>query len=469
MRTSGALRRSAITAGLLAAALACAVTASADWPIFHGDVRHSGVTLNDAPFDSNLAWNHVAADSIVYSSPVVAPDGTIYVGTLGEELLALDSGGTLLWTYMAQGNFRHATPAIGSDGTIYIGGADGVLHAVRPDGQLRWAFRAAAAIKVSANLAPDGTIYFGADDGLLYAVDAAGQLVWTFPTGGAIRSAPAVAPDGTVLFGSLDHTLYALHPDGSLRWSATTGDIIKYASPAVSADGIVYFGSYDGLVYAVTVDGNFLWAFPVGNAIRTTPALGPDGIFVGVGNELYAIRSDGSLDWDFTTGGTIYSSPVYFETDAVVCFGSTDGVFYCLHEDGGTDWTYTVGEEIRATPAPGSFGRIYVPDVTGTVWSFGNPQMIAVDDLFGDGPVDIFAAPNPTSASVIFQVHGASPSDRHVRVYDLRGQIVADLITGASGRARWDARDAGGSPLPAGVYLYQHEGSRAAGRLTLVR
>jgi outer membrane protein assembly factor BamB len=443
--------------------------AGADWPVFHGDSRRSGLTLNDAPFDSNLAWSYLAADSIVYSSPVVAPDGTIYVGTLGEDLLALDPEGGLIWSYQGQSNFRHASPAIGADGTVYIGGADGVLHAVWPDGSPRWTFQADAAIKTSANVALDGTIYFGADDGKLYAVDSDGGFDWSFPTGAAIRSSPAIAPDGTILFGSLDHEFYALWPNGSLRWSATTGDIIKYAAPAVTSEGVVYFGSYDGFVYAVTVEGTFLWAFPVENAVRTTPALWSEGIFVGVGNELYAIRDDGSLAWDYTTGGTIYSSPVYFETDGVVCFGSTDGVFYCLHDDGGTDWTYTVGPEIRSAPAPGSFGQIYVPDVSGTFWSFGNPPGVSVEETIGFGGFDILVAPNPTSDTVVFRLIGGETRGRRVLVHNLRGQRVAELQMDSAGQVRWDTQDSHGVPLPAGVYLYRYEGSRTVGRITLVR
>jgi outer membrane protein assembly factor BamB len=478
-----------IALGALTALAPLESAAQSDWPVFHGDARHSGFSNKDAPFDSMLAWSHAGADSIVYSSPVLGLDGTIYVGDLGERLLALSPAGELQWTFEGSSNFRYATPAVADDGTIYIGGADGVLYAVNPDSTLEWTFTAGGAIKTSPNIAPDGRILFGADDGLLYAVHPDSTLDWTYPTGGEIRCSPAVGPDDTIFFGSTDGFFYALWSDGTLRWQAATGDQIKYSSPAVTSTGIVYFGSYDGFVYALTSDQQFLWAYPTEHVVRSSPAIGPDGtIYVGSDNKLLAIDtggslvweyemgdlviSGGSLVWDYEMGDLVISSPVYFGDDDVIGVGSDDGAFYCITADGTLDWRYTVGAPIRSTPSPSASGHIYAADVTGTVWAFGPEDPIGIAEHAPAPPartLRIVAAPNPTFGAVTFSVGGEPAPLTAIGIYDVAGREVVTLDGSFRGRVTWDGRDRHGRPLASGTYFYRAMGSALTGRVVLIR
>jgi hypothetical protein len=80
--------------------------------------------------------------------------------------------------------------------------------------------------------------------------------------------------------------------------------------------------------------------------------------------------------------------------------------------------------------------------------------------------------PNPVVSGGVVEFsmpgEGAGRADR-VRVYDLIGREVggAPLVGGASGlRARWEARSAGGAPLPAGLYFARAAGASA--RLVVV-
>ena len=73
----------------------------------------------------------------LFSSPAVATDGTIYVGSTDTRLYALDPNGNIKWIYET-GDQLVASPAIGSDGTVYIGSADRQLYAINPDGTLKW-------------------------------------------------------------------------------------------------------------------------------------------------------------------------------------------------------------------------------------------------------------------------------------------------------------------------------------------
>ena len=75
-----------------------------------------------------LLWGQVPGDElwkfptggIIFSSPAVANDGTIYVGSQNNKLNAINSDGSLKWQFTA-GDFIDSSPAIGPDGTVYGG------------------------------------------------------------------------------------------------------------------------------------------------------------------------------------------------------------------------------------------------------------------------------------------------------------------------------------------------------------
>src|SRR5690606_12310833 len=102
-----------------------------------------------------LLWEYYAGD-VVYSSPALGADGTIYIGA-GEKLLALSPTGFLVWEYETAG-LVDSSPAIGSDGTtIYVGSGDGSLHAVKSqDGTARWTYPTEGPIFSSPAIAANG-------------------------------------------------------------------------------------------------------------------------------------------------------------------------------------------------------------------------------------------------------------------------------------------------------------------------
>ena len=57
---------------------------------------------------------------VVGSSPAIASDGTIYVGSEDSKLYAINPNGTLQWAYTTGGSV-YSSPALASDGTIYVG------------------------------------------------------------------------------------------------------------------------------------------------------------------------------------------------------------------------------------------------------------------------------------------------------------------------------------------------------------
>jgi len=105
------------------------------------------------------------------NSPAIGSDGTIYVGSLDNNLYAINPDGTQKWTF-ATGDFVESTPAIGSDGTIYVGSNDFfAFYAINPDGSQKWrAFSTGEDVTSSPAIGSDGTIYVGSNDNNLYAI-----------------------------------------------------------------------------------------------------------------------------------------------------------------------------------------------------------------------------------------------------------------------------------------------------------
>jgi len=63
-----------------------------------------------------------------------------------------------------------SSPAIATDGTVYIGSDDKKVYALNPDGSKKWEFVAGDQIKSSPAIGTDGTIYVGSNEGKVYAI-----------------------------------------------------------------------------------------------------------------------------------------------------------------------------------------------------------------------------------------------------------------------------------------------------------
>jgi hypothetical protein len=86
----------------------------------------------------------------------------------------------------------------------------------------------------------------------------------------------------------------------------------------------------------------------------------------------------------------------------------------------------------------------------------------------GAGARHVFAAPNPVRAGVSEVVFAEAQAATRVRVYDLEGELVADLSGGAGGAVRWNLRDRGGRQVASGTYVFIAEDASGAKRGHLV-
>jgi outer membrane protein assembly factor BamB len=86
------------------------------------------------------------------------------------------------------------------------------------------------------------------------------------------------------------------------------------------------------LTKAKATAGVKLWEFKTGSAVRSSPAIGPDGtVYIGSDdNKLYAINGQSGVKlWEFETGDLVHSSLV-IGSDSTVYVGSADNKLYAI-------------------------------------------------------------------------------------------------------------------------------------------
>jgi outer membrane protein assembly factor BamB len=184
---------------------------AADSPkISGGDLAIEGggaLQLFDAT--GNVLWTVNLArrgNTVSFRAPAITSDGRIVVSGWDDKLHVYDFQGQSQWEFPGQWT---ADPVIASDGTIYVGDSSGVV-ALRENGAQLW--RAPVTRAGSPALAADGTIYVpgqelgrGKDGHLLFdlhALSQEGAPKWTLSVDGQIEGGPAIGPDGTVYFGA---------------------------------------------------------------------------------------------------------------------------------------------------------------------------------------------------------------------------------------------------------------------------
>ena len=361
--------------------------------MFRFGPAHRGRSPFVLPSAKPAVWWAFATGGPIVSSPAVAADGSVLVGSQDNKVYAVARDGTLKWSY-ATGDIIFSSPAVAHDGTIYIGSDDDHLYAMTPAGAAarpRWIVQMGACpqrvgigpeasrcdVDAGPTIGPDGVIYTGGDG--VYAINPDGSLRWHFVTGGHVSSAPAVLSDGTVVAGSQDDILYAIAPNGQKRWDFRAGADVE-SSPAIGDDGTIYVGSDDHKLYALGPDGVMRWAFTTGADVRASAAIGNGVIYIGSFDaQLYAVRLDGTLAWTFRTGDRIVSSALV-DSHGAVLFGSQDDRLYCLEPDGHLRWSVELGGDVDSSPTLAADGTIFVGSDDHKLYALRAPNGAAAAD-----------------------------------------------------------------------------------------
>ncbi|MFZ0035095.1 MAG: PQQ-binding-like beta-propeller repeat protein [Sedimentisphaerales bacterium] len=220
------------------------------------------------------------ATGSIFASPVIGPDGSVYIaGLYDPNLYALDSNNgsvvrnrTFSVPYIgAEKPWPFASPVIAHDGTIYTSFLfNSNLYAVDSnDGSIIW----------STNLADPCSGWF--EPG--YAQPYRHPYCW---------SKPALAPDGTIYLSFDDPYLRAINPDGNIKWVTRLGAIGGFTF-TVGGDGLIYAASDDAYLYVVDPDGRQIAQFEgAGGLSFPTITVGRTIIVSDANNTVWAIGQD---------------------------------------------------------------------------------------------------------------------------------------------------------------------------------
>ena len=295
-------------------------TPLASWEKFRHDTGNSGAAGGSIA-SKNLKQQSVPVDvptppatpAAVSSSPAIAQDGTVYIGSEGGTLAAFDANLNLKWrkTFCEACSDSQALGSLISSPAVYtfngqtsivigssaIEAGPGSVFAFQDSGSGQPAsctgcFRpnqadfgsgsdVTASFVSSPSFSTDPVIgnlkgiFIGAridvsdgrSVGKFYALNSDGSVRWQFPRRGQpdigpVTSSPAF--DGTTgwYFTAADGYLYALNFEGGLRWKKgptpgpTLGPAPPFAPAVLIAERYVVSPTADGDVFAITPDGS---------------------------------------------------------------------------------------------------------------------------------------------------------------------------------------------------------------------
>ncbi|MDH4252248.1 MAG: hypothetical protein OEV27_13790 [Nitrospira sp.] len=162
-------------AAMCAAIVQVTTPAIGAWERFHGDAANRGFADVDT---KPAAGGSLSVPSLgtfaLGAGPVIAPDGSVYLGTQEGKLIALHADGKPFWSRdINKDESIVASPAVGADGSVYVIGAKSKI----------------TKIKLGVKKTEIASI--------LYAFNATGALLarTPFPTRTGLRGATSAPPN----------------------------------------------------------------------------------------------------------------------------------------------------------------------------------------------------------------------------------------------------------------------------------
>ena len=370
------------SAGLLLALISALTSASgsawadgaaepADWSLFRGGPRATGVAAAELPEKLEVLWTFKTEKGGFESTAAIVKD-RVFIGSTDGNLYCLDiQSGKKLWAFSTELGFT-ASPSV-LTGLVYLGDVDGRFYCVSAeDGTERWRFDSEAEINSSANFYQD-KVLFGSQDGMLYCLKAAsGELAWKYESQDQIRCFPTIVENRAFVAGC-DGSLHVVDLDqvneicfflivgptcstpavlGDLLFVGTEGSTffgidwktpsivwrytaeqrqMPFRSSAAATEKVIVVGSLDKTVHALEpATGKSLWNFATRGKIEGSPVIVGDRVFIGSGDgRLYALEvQTGREVWQYEAGGSLLGSPAVVEGRLVI--GTDEGTLFCF-------------------------------------------------------------------------------------------------------------------------------------------
>jgi outer membrane protein assembly factor BamB len=403
---------------------AVAPTTSAIVPMYMLNVKHTNLTAYYGPTKTtipSILWQAPFVSGNLFVSPSIAIDsnGALYLGSNDGYVYSLNSTtGSVNWLKRVNNtnynpnvtspNSIYTTPLIAPDGTIYIGSNEGYLFALNNNGNIKWSYNAGYPLQSSPIIDGSGSIYFGAGNNV-YAVGDAGSQAYSkwltpFVTNAHVNSSPALSSNGYLYFGSDDGYVYAVNSfTGLLKWAFDASGnlntnpnlpvhpIYTSASIDASANVIIGTGSYmNGLLYYLDgLTGAVIWTKTdflsnFNGPFYNTVAINGDTIYLSTIAYVFAInRLNGTTKWYYYNTNCYYTSAAV-DASGTLYFGSIKaktinqytanaGVLHCVTDNGNSfteNWGLQVCNPGRlAPPVIGTNQTIYISATANNIYA----------------------------------------------------------------------------------------------------
>jgi outer membrane protein assembly factor BamB len=214
----------------------------------------------------NLKWKAPSSGSVgpLWASPTTEPGcGCIYLASMDHYIYKFDAAnGSLIAKTDDLGGAVAGTPAVGSDGTLYVGTFGNEFMAV--DGTkltIKWRVPTHDWVWSGPTLA-NNVIYFGDLAGYFYALNSVdGKAFFTeLQVNSPIVDTPLVS-NSQIYFTAESDTIYIATTTGSLSSKVIGGQI--YTAPVLAGDTILVAPTgFTSTLVAMSLDGTQKWAFP---------------------------------------------------------------------------------------------------------------------------------------------------------------------------------------------------------------
>ena len=184
----------------------------------------------------------------------------VYVTSMDHFLYALDAEGNPVWKQDLEGTIV-GSPALSDDGTLFVGSFGSEVLAVNGrNGRIAWRAETEDWVWGGPSLVGEA-VYIADLSGQIYAFDAqTGRELWRVDAQSGITGTPLVV-DEQIYVGTEDGRLLSLTLDGSTRWTQTVEGQL-YSSPQAAGD-LVLVGvvGADAILIAFDNNGNIAWSF----------------------------------------------------------------------------------------------------------------------------------------------------------------------------------------------------------------
>lgn len=262
-----------------------------DWPQFHHDSQHTGVSPSKTPKTNQTAWVSENINAKAGSSLSIA-EGKIFINC-NDFLICLDGySGKTLWKSSCKPNpyGSWSSPAY-HDGKVFFSNYE-TLCLNAKDGSELWSFMPPSKLG-AVNGGPvisEGKVIVSDWDGHHYYCleDVTGLEIWNFTVYGYSQSTPAISGD-RVIFGSWEWDsdcggrIYCVNlTDGHELWNISTKN-----SPCGSAsifDDVMYMTTFNfygpGDIFAISLsNGSIIWDEKISRT-DSTPILNKGKLYV---------------------------------------------------------------------------------------------------------------------------------------------------------------------------------------------